>query len=124
MSKAISNEKRELIIKHKQAGKTQEDIAKWLEICVRTVRRVWSNYCLTGSYEPKPLNCGRKPLVSDETMREIYEKIKEQPDITLNELIDKFSLPISESALCRRLIKFGFTYKKRCSIRPDKSAKM
>jgi len=124
MSKAVSNEKRELIIKHKQAGKTQEDIAKWLDICVRTVRRVWSRFCLTGSYEPQPLNCGRKPLVSEETMSEIYAKIKEQPDITLNELIDKFSLPISESALCRRLIKAGFTYKKRCLIRLDKSAKM
>jgi arginine repressor len=47
------------------------------------------------------------------------EKIREQPDITLHELIDEFNLPISQSALCRRLRKLGLTFKKK-TLRPSK----
>ncbi|MDR0797892.1 MAG: hypothetical protein LBE70_04160 [Nitrososphaerota archaeon] len=46
-------------------------------------------------------------------MDKVIEKICEQPDITLRELIDEFNLPISQSALCRRLRKHGLTFKKK-----------
>jgi transposase len=107
-----------------QAGETKELIAKWLFVCVRTVSRVWNQYKNSGSYEPNPQNSGRKPLISEETMAKIVAKIKETPDITLRELIEKFNLPISESALCRRLIRLGLTYKKRRSIRTSENEKM
>ena len=112
MAKPISMEKRMDVIKHKQAGESTEDIAKWLFVSKRTVKRVWDKFAATGSVAPEPQNSGRKPLVGDETMDKIVSKIKEQPDMTLLELIDEFDLPISESALCRRLIKLGLTYKK------------
>jgi transposase len=69
-----------------------------------------------------PPNSGRKPLVSDKDMEKVVSKIKETPDTTLNELIDKFNLPISESALCKRLIKLGYSFKKRQLIRRSKTA--
>jgi transposase len=56
-------------------------------------------------------------------MAEISARIKEQPDITLLEIIDEFKLPISESALCKRLIKLGLTYKKRHSTQTHKNEK-
>ena len=107
MAKPISNDKREAIVKHMQAGESKEDIAKWLLIHIRTVTRVWNKYNATGSYEPSPHKRGRKPLVTNETMDAVVAKIKEVPDITLFKLIDEFDLPISESALCRRLINLG-----------------
>jgi transposase len=110
MAKPISNEKRAEIIRHMKAGKSKEDIAKWLFVCVRTITRVWNKYTTMGSYEPEPQNSGRKPLVSDETMNQVVSKIKKTPNITLLELIEEFNLPISQSALCRRLINLGFTY--------------
>ena len=64
MAKPISNDKREAIIKHKQAGESESDITKWLLIHPRTVQRAWKKYRETGSYEASPLNNGRKPLVS------------------------------------------------------------
>jgi transposase len=103
MARAISNEKRADIIRHMQAGESKENISKWLFICVRTVTRVWNKYTSSGSYKPEPQNSGRKPLVSEEDMEKIVAKIKEVPDMTLLELIEEFNLPISESALCRRL---------------------
>jgi len=122
VAKPISKEKRADIIKHMQAGESKENIAKWLFICVRTVTRVWNKFTISGNYEPAPQRSGRKPLVSDKTMDKVVSKIKETPDITLLELIDKFGLPISESALCKRLIKLGYSFKKRQLIRRSKTA--
>jgi len=124
MAKPISNDKRETIVKHMQAGESKEDIARWLLIHIRTVTRVWNKYNTTGSYEPNPHKRGRKPLVTSETIDAVVAKIKEVPDITLLELIDEFDLPISESALCRRLISLGLPYKKRHFIQMDKNEKM
>lgn len=124
MAQPISNEKRAAIVKHMQAGESKENIAKWLFVCKRTVTRVWNKYTEAGSYEAAPRNSGRKPLVSEETMNLVVLKIKEIPDITLVELINEFNLPITESALCKRLIKVGLTYKKRRSIQNRSSEKM
>jgi transposase len=46
-------------------------------------------------------------------MEKIREAIKEQPDITLEELVEKFKLNISISALSRKLTKLDLTFKKR-----------
>jgi len=124
MAKPISIEKRADIVKHMQAGESKKDIAKWLFVSVRTVKRVWKKFTTVGSYEPEPQNSGRKPLVSDETMDQIVSKIREKPDITLLELIDEFDLLISESTLCRRLIKIGLTYKKKLCTRSSNNGKM
>jgi len=124
LAKPISNDKREAIIKHKQAGESEADISKWLFIHPVTVQRVWKKYTETGTYEPNPLNNGRKPQVSKETMDRVVMKIQEQPDMTLQELIDEFNLGISQAALCKRLIKLGLSFKKRHFIQTDKSEKM
>lgn len=116
LAQPISNEKRAAIVKHMQANERKEDIAKWLFICVRTVTRVWKKFIELETYEAAPRNSGRKPLVSEETMDLVVARIEETPDRTLLELIEEFKLPISESALCKRLIKLGLTYKKRRSI--------
>lgn len=123
MAKPISNDKREAIIKHKQAGESDANISKWLLINTRTVQRVWKKYKETGSYEPNPLNNGRKPQVSKETMDRVILKIQEKPDMTLQELIDEFNLGISQAALCKRLIKLGLSFKKRHFTQTDKSVK-
>jgi transposase len=124
LPKPISNDKREAIVKHKQAGESEANISKWLIIHPSTVHRVWKKYKETGSYEPNPLNNGRKPLVSDDTMNRVILKIQEIPDMTLRELIEEFDLGISEAALCKRLIKRRMSLKKRHSIQTDKSVKM
>jgi transposase len=121
---SVSNEKRADIIKHLQAGESMKDIARWLFVSVKTIKRIWHKFLKTGRYEPEPLNNGRKPQVSEETMDKIVLRIEEVPDMTLEELIEEFNLNISKSALSRRLIKIGLTLKKRHCIQMNKSAKM
>jgi len=108
-------EKRKLIIKHKQNGEKDKDIIKWLSVSQSTITRIWRLFKATGGVEGEPWRGGRKPLVDDETMRAVFARIEEQPDITENELIEEFSLGISQPALSKRLTKAGYTFKKRCS---------
>jgi len=57
-------------------------------------------------------------------MNKITAQIREKPDITLEELIKKFSLGISVSALCRKLNNLELTYKKRRCFQKTKSVRM
>ena len=113
----ITNRERETIVIHKRNGERNENIAKWMRVSISSITRIWHLYKTTGNYEPKPQNSGRKPMVTKTEMDLVREKIKCQADVTLRELIDEFSLRISESALCRRLLAMGLTRKKRHSIR-------
>ena len=122
MPQPVSNEIRKKIIIHKQNNVKETDIAKWLIISQSTVTRVWALFKETGEYVPRMRTQGRKPLVDNETMNKIVSKIGETPDATLFELISEFDLPISESALCRRLIKLGYSFKKRRLIPQNKTA--
>jgi transposase len=117
MAKPVSDEKRADIVRHMEAGKSMAEIARWLFLCPHTVGRVCRKYRETGGYGPEPRNCGRKPLVSAETMGLVVSRVREAPDTTLAELIALFGLTISEGALSRRLTALGFTYKKKLSVR-------
>jgi transposase len=115
-----SKEIREKIIQHKQKHVNEKDIAKWLIISQSTVTKVWALHKNTGSIQPRPRTQGRKPLVTQQTMDKITQKIEQVPDITLKELIHEFNLTISHAALSKRLTKLGFTFKKRLSIQKNK----
>ncbi|MDR1471552.1 MAG: hypothetical protein LBS75_03425 [Synergistaceae bacterium] len=47
---------------------------------------------------------------SHKDIEEIRSAVNENPDMTLNELIEKLSLPIMKSRLSKLLIKLGFLY--------------
>jgi transposase len=105
-----SKEIREKIIQHKQNYVNQTDIAKYLIISQSTVTKIWKLYKTTGTTQPKPRTQGRKPLVTQQTMNQITQKIQQQPDITLKELVTEFKLPISQAALSKRLITLDYTF--------------
>jgi transposase len=69
------------------------------------VTKLWALYRETGRHEPRPNPNGRKPALSAEQLEGIRRKIDEQPDITLRELIEEFSLPVSVPALCKTINK-------------------
>jgi len=119
MPKPLHQEIREMIIHHKKNGKTNREIGKWLCISERSVERIVRLQREKNSVEAKPHNKGRKPAFEDGVMEKITTKIKEQPDITLEELVEEFDLKITASALCRKLKKTDLTRKKRCYSAKD-----
>jgi transposase len=117
----ISKEKRELIVKHKQNKEKEANIAKWLDVSPRSVRRIWKLFRVIGDISSDMGNSGRKSKLLPEQILQIIAKIEEQPDITLLKLIAEFSLDITEGGLSKVLKKLDFTFKKRLSIQKNKN---
>lgn len=124
MPKYISNEKRADIIFHKKKGKNNKEISEYMRVSIRTVGRIWKDYQSHGKTEANVHNCGRKSSITGEQKEIIFKEIENVPDITLNELIEKFELKITEGGLSKYLKKQGLTYKKRQHIQPNKTEKM
>jgi transposase len=108
----ISNEKRKLLVGAKMRGEIEKDIAKWLEISERSVTAIWRLYRETGSYEPIPYP-GRTPLLTADKFEEVKLFVSQNPDATLDEIIEELSLPIQKSRLSVLLIDAGLSFKKR-----------
>jgi transposase len=108
----VSKEKRQLLISARKRGEKEEDIAKWLEISVRSVSRIWKLYNETESKQTKK-RPGRKSSLDDAKIEEIRNAVKKQPGLTLEELIDELKLPIKKSRLAVILDGMGLSFKKR-----------
>ena len=93
--RAISTERRKLIIQAKQRGEKNADIAKWLDIQKPAV------------YYRSKTKGGRISSVSAEKRAEIEVFLEESPDSTLAEIIEKLSLSIKKSQLDRLLVSLG-----------------
>lgn len=94
-----------------------------MRVCVRSVERVWADFESHGKSETKVHNSGRKAMITPEQKEKIIAKIEEQPDVTLNELIEKFDLKITEGGLSKYLKKLDYSFKKRQLIRQRKTGK-
>lgn len=124
MPKPISQEVRELIIYHKQKGSKNAEISEWLKVSVKSVKRIWQMYRKENTIASKVNNSGRKAAFCDAKVNKITEKIQEQPDLTLEEIIKIFHINISVSALSRKLIKLDLSYKKRRYMQKNSFAPM
>ena len=113
MPKPISNEVRKLIVRARDNGYNVKEIIEMFEVKKTAVYDLFKRVEKTGSYESRPNSGGRKPVLSPKQLERIAQRIDEQPDITLQELIDEMSLPVCISALCRTVKgKLGFEVKK------------
>jgi transposase len=122
MPKPLSLDMRKRIIEAKLRGDTEDVIAREKEVNKSTVTKLWALYRETGSYEPRPNPNGRKPALSQEQLDMIANKINEQADISLGELIEEFNLPVCVSALCRTVNnKLGLRIKKNTARHRTKS---
>lgn len=103
MPAPLSDDLRKRIISANLKGDTGVHISSSDSVHPGTVTKQWSLYRATRSYSPRPNPSGRKPALSPEQLDEIRVSISEQPDITLQELKDKFGLPVSLSVLSKTL---------------------
>ena len=116
MPNPLSNDLRKRIIEAKLRGDTEDTIASEKEVNKSTITKLWALYRKTGNYNARPNLNGRKPALSLQQLEQITIKINEQPDITLQELIDELSLPVCVSALCRTVKnKLGYCFKKNAA---------
>ena len=119
----VSNDKRASIIAAKERGESAEAIMTWFNVSRSTVGRMWRKYKKTGSYFPVPYT-GRRSDVTPETDEQIKAKIKETPDITLEQLLAELPINLTVSGLSKRLSRMGLSYKKRHSSPAGSSVRM
>lgn len=113
MPAPLSNDMRRRIIEAKENGDSIQKIAREKGVGTNTIACLLRLYRETGSYEPRPLNNGRKPRLDDEMLGRIRKRIEEHPDIALYELKEELSLPVSLPALCKTINgKLGLRRKK------------
>ena len=125
MPAPLSNDLRKRIIEAKKRGDSHAKVSKEMSVSISTVTRLLALYREKGSYAPRALNNGRKPRLDQQTLQRIRERIEEQPDITLRELIEAFSLPVSAPALCKTINgKLGLRRKKKRHTRQSGTARM
>lgn len=121
--KPIDNQTRKNIIAAKERKENRGDIARWFNVSISAIDRIWKRYKETGSFLPKPYT-GRQSSTSKETDDKIRETIKNKPDMTLEELIDELSLNLTPSGLHRKVQRMGLTYKKKRFSLKNKNSQM
>ena len=116
-----SDEKRQIIIQAKKRGENEKTILNWVkDISRSSITKIYKQYQTTGTHQPKPYK-GSKSHLSKEQDQQIRDKIKQTPDITINELIEELQLDITESGLSKHLKAMDLSFKKRHSMLMDKN---
>lgn len=116
MPAPLSKDIRKRIIAAKERGVSHAQIAQDLQVSVSAITRLLFLYRNSGNFEPRALNNGRKPRLDEKTLQRIKERIESRPDISLQELIEELSLPVSAPALCKTINnKLGLRRKKNGS---------
>lgn len=110
---ALSNEVRKLIQKRYMKTHNRRETAEIFEVSVETVRRINKRYEETGNTDSQLHTRGRKAIITKEIDEKIKAEVTEHPDITAQELIQKFKLTVTDSAIYQHLHKMGFTRKKK-----------
>nr|WP_325225242.1 hypothetical protein [uncultured Oscillibacter sp.] len=67
----------------------------------------------TGSVKLQTSQRGRKPALTEEDLQEIDQLIMAQPDITIDEIIEKQGLSVSDETVRKAVIGLGYVYKKK-----------
>ena len=110
--KPISVDIRRCVVSAKLRKETNPTIIKWLNLGNNTINKIWRQYRDTGSVDPKPYT-GRLSKLTEEMKVAVFDLIKQQSDVTLENIIETLKLPIKKSQLSKWLNKVGLTLKKK-----------
>lgn len=109
----LHNEARALILKAWDKTHNADEIAECFSVDRSTVYRLVKRRDKTGEWQTRTHLRGRKPSLSAEQKQEIIRLVEEQPDITINEIVEQLRLTVCGETVRRVLIRAGYTYKKK-----------
>lgn len=118
MPKPYSHDLRKKVIEEIQEGLySKPEIAQRFRISSSFIYNLWSRYETTGCYKAKPMGNTTPPKVDETGSDHIKEWLANEPDLTLNELCDKydehFGITMGKSSMDRALKRMNITYKKK-----------
>jgi len=99
---------------------TQEQVAKLFGVSVPWIKKLLRRRRETGSIASKPHGGGWTPKFSGRKLEQLQALVKQDPDATLQELLDRSGVNGSIMAVHRALERLGCRRKKSRSAPPSK----
>ena len=109
----LHNEAWELLVEAYEKTGNAKEAAECFAVDKSTVYRLSRQKKATGSVKLRTNKRGRKPSLSPEDLSNIDKVIKEQSDITIDEIIEKLDLHVTNETVRKAVIKMGYVYKKK-----------
>ena len=109
----LHNEARKLLVEAYEQSHDAQTVAQYFQVSTSTVYRLSGQLKKNGSVELQTSRRGRKPALTEEDLQDIDRLIKAQPDITIDEIIEKQGLSVSNETVRKAVIKLGYVYKKK-----------
>lgn len=120
MGAAYSQDLRDRVLAACDRGMKTKQVAEVFAVSPAWVRRIKQRRCEHGETAPRP--CGGRTHFKIDRAR-LAELVAQRPDATLKELRVLLGVECAESTVCVALKKLGYTYKKRRSTRPSRTAR-
>ena len=120
--KAYSMDLRERVLRDCDGGMGTKDVAEKYSVSESWVRRLKQRRRETKRVAPADHRHGPKPGWEAHADK-IRLAVREAPDLTLREYIDRYALPVSRSALARGLAALGLSRKKSRSGPASRTAR-
>ena len=109
----LHDETRKLLIEAWNKTHNAKEIAECFSVNTSTVYRLEKQMRETGSVKTKTSQRGRKHALTPEDIHNIDRMVQQEPDITIDEIIDKLGLHVCNEAVRKAVIKLGYSYKKK-----------
>lgn len=125
MTRPLSNDLRERIIRTVEGGMSRNATAEKFDVSVSAVVKLFQQWKVTGSYQPKQIGGYRKHILAGHAER-VNRLLAEKPDITIAEMQRQLAVAkigVGQSSIVRFLAFLGYTYKKNGSRRRARSGR-
>ena len=106
----------------RQAG-TRAEVAKRFKVSLGMVKKLLQQHSRTGDLRPRYRFCGRKAKLLPQHGSALKALVAKQPDATLVEMNEQLGLACTVAAIHQVLARLGLTYKKRRSMRLNKTGR-
>ena len=104
----LQDDKRELLVKDYEKTRDAKKIAAAYGVSVSTVYRLAKQKATTGTVKLQVSRRGRKRVLSEEDLIRIEEMIKENPGITLREIVETLELSAGGETVRRAIKRMGY----------------
>lgn len=120
MSAAYGQDLRDRVLAAYDRGRSTAWIAEHFQVSPAWARRVKQRRRETGETTPRPRGGARVIKIDRQRLAEL---VREQPDATLQELVDRLGVDCGIWAVCMALKRLKISFKKRSSTPPSRTAR-
>lgn len=108
----LNNETREWLVEAYKKY-TAKEWSEIFNIHISSVYRIVKQKRDTGCVKLQTNKRGRKSVLTEKDLKNISGLIDSQPDITINEIMEKLELKTTNETVRKAVIKMGYNYKKK-----------